>query len=244
MVAVVALVAAAFFVGRSSKSSSGDHISSTNSEVATGFAKLPTVKCNTGQGVIQPAVQLEPTTTVPLPASLAARLAAYRDSAGTTVIAPVGFDCEAGIGVDGSEHVTAFPKGKRNPAEYPQTSGTVVTIDIARACQGCIAEAICTFFPEAKPVGYYYGGIEGEECPEKPLHEEVAYTAKSTVIFSDPPHVNGSAVGSGGADPSLGALSYLESIGVRKVSCTLPKGQADACGGIVAATLAGAPLGG
>lgn len=43
----------------------------------------------------------------------------------------------------------------------------MVTINIARACQGCIAEAICTFFPEAKPVGFYYGGgIEGEECPE------------------------------------------------------------------------------
>lgn len=79
--------------------------------------------------------------------------------------------------------------------------------------------------------------------PRKPLHEEVTYSADSTVIFSDPPNVKGSAIGSGGPDPSLGAMSYFESIGVRKVSCTLPKVEADACAGIVAATLAGAPLG-
>lgn len=246
VLAIVAfgLLGAAFFAGRQA----GSDDSPPSAEVANplqvsdGFAEIPTVKCKTAEGVRQPAAQLDPTTQVALSPSEAEGLAAYRDSAGTLLVAPEGFDCEAGIGVDGGEHVTAFPGGERNPAEYPEESGTVVSLDIARACQGCIAEAVCTLFPEAKPVSSYYGAI-GEKCPEKPLREEVSYQAESTVIFSDPPKVTGTGIGSGGSDPSLGVMSYQETLGVRKVSCTLPGDQSPKCPAIVAATFAAVPLG-
>lgn len=209
----------------------------------SGLAQLPTVKCKTLEGVARPAVQLDPTTSVAIPASLAEGLSAYRDTAGTMVVAPAGFDCEAGIGVDGSEHVTAFPKGGLNPAEHPSSSGPVVTLNIARACQGCIAEAVCTLFPKAKPVSYYYGGVSGEKCPEKPLREEVSYVSESTAMFSDPANVSGTGVGSGGEDPSLGAISYFESLGVRKLSCTLPADESEVCAAVVGATFAAVPQG-
>ena len=242
--AVLVLLVAAFFAG----GEFADHDDQASKPTAAtapgsqGFARLPTVKCETALGVQQPSVPLDDKTLVAIPAADARGLAAYRNSAGTTLVAPKGFQCEAGIGVDGGEHVTAYPEGDRNPAEYPQRPGTVVTLNIARACQGCIAAAVCTYFPDAEPVDYYYGGIEGQECPSKPLREEADYAAKSTVIFYDPPTVKGAGVGSGGPAPSLGAISYADGIGVRKLSCTLPVGMAETCAGIVGATFAVVPL--
>lgn len=150
-----------------------------------GFAEIPTVKCRTVEGVHQPAAQLEPTTLVPVPRSVAKNLAAYRDSAGTMVVAPVGFDCRAGIGVDGSETITTYPKGSTPPVGGK--AGTVVDLGMATACQGCIAETICTFFPEAKPAKSYFGGLGELKCPEKPLREKVSYPAPTTALFEDPP---------------------------------------------------------
>lgn len=205
-----------------------------------GFAEIPTVKCRTIEGVHQPAAQLEPTTLVPLSPSVTKNLAAYRDSAGTMVVAPVGFDCKAGIGVDGSETITAYPKGSSPPVGGK--AGTVVDLGIATACQGCIAGTICTFFPEAKPVKTYFGELSELKCPEKPLREKVSYPAPSTALFEDPPKIAGSGLGSGGEEPSYGAISYFEPIGVRKVSCTLPPAEAELCPAIVAATFASVPL--
>jgi hypothetical protein len=212
----------------------------------SGFAALPTVKCKTLEGVHRSAVPLEPATEAAVPNSMAKVLAAYRDTAGTMIVAPLGFDCEAGIGVDGSEHVTAWPKGSPNPAQNPSGAnpGAVVSLNIATACQGCIAEAVCTFFPDAKPVKFYYQSLSsGLQCPEKPLREKVSYPSASTAMFVDPPRVAGTGLGSGGLDPSLGEISYAEPIGVRKLSCTLPPDEAGLCSAIVGATFAAVPLG-
>ena len=154
---------------------------------ASGFTAIPTVKCKTVEGISRPAARLNATTPVPIPPSLRSKLAAYRNTGGTIVVAPVGFDCKGGIGVDGSEFVAAYPKDSPYAGESHGEPGTVVSLNIAMACQGCIAEAICTLFPEAKPVENYYGTIGGSKCPEKPLREEVSYPAKSTALFSDPP---------------------------------------------------------
>jgi hypothetical protein len=90
-------------------------------------------------------------------------------------------------------------------------------------------------------VAAYYEGVEGEEYPEKPLHEEVSYPSSSVALFGDPAGVKGSGVGSGGKDPSVGALTFSEPLGVHKVSCTLPTSEREVCGAIVAAALASAP---
>ncbi len=210
---------------------------------ASGFTAIPTVKCKTIEGISRPAARLNATTPVPIPPSLRSKLAAYRNTGGTIVVAPVGYECKGGIGVDGSEFVAAYPKDSPYAGESSGKPGAVVSLNIATACQGCIAEAICTLFPEAKPVENYYGTIGGSKCPEKPLREEVSYPAKSTALFSDPPRVSGSGLGSGGIDPSLGAISYFEPIGVRKLSCTLPPEESELCTAIVGATFTAVPLG-
>jgi hypothetical protein len=187
---VIAVAVAAFLVGHSS--GGGKTTTSEKTEAAPkglAYATLPTVKCKTIVGYRQPATALGATTQVAIPTSLSGGLAAYRDRAGTTVVAPVGWACEAGIGVDGSEHVTAFPKGQINPGDEAGQAGDVVQLNLASACQGCQAEALCTLFPEAKPVAAYYEGVGGEECPEKPLHEEVSYPSSSVALFESAPAV-------------------------------------------------------
>jgi hypothetical protein len=167
-------------------------------------------------------------------------LAAYRNRAGTTLVAPKGWECQAGIGVDGNENISVYPRGKDDPAEYPAHSGMVVSFQLTPACQGCIAEAVCALFPEAK-VAQQYAAF-GTGCSAKPLREQVTHVSQATVLYFDPPKVEGTGVGSGGAVPSMGALSFSESLGARKVSCTLPPNRAEACVGIVSATLLAAPL--
>jgi hypothetical protein len=239
---VIAVAVAAFLIGRASEDGAATVVhEAARPAPEAAFAGLPTVKCHTIVGISRPAAALGARTEVAIPPSLAEGLSAYRDRAGTTIVAPSGWSCEAAIGVDGSEHVTAYPKGEADPGQEPGASGPVVQLNIASACQGCQAEALCTLFPQAKPVASYYEGVGGEECPEKPLHEEVAYPSPETAMFTDPPHVKGSGTGSGGADPSLGALTYSEPFGVHKVSCTLPPPQAGVCAAIVAAALLAAP---
>jgi hypothetical protein len=243
---VVVVAAAAFLVGRGSVDGGSTTVVDEHEVAAApaSFASLPTVRCHTIVGLSRPAAALGARTEVAVPVSLARDFSAYRDRAGTTIVAPSGWDCEAGIGVDGSEHVTAFPKDEVDPGEEAGSPGDVVQLNIASACQGCQAEALCTLFPEAPPVASYYEGIAGEECPEKPLREEVSYPTPDTAMFTDPPGVAGTGTGSGGGDTSLGALTYTEPFGVHKVSCTLPEGEAGACAAIVAAALLSAPAAG
>ena len=102
-------------------------------------------------------------------------------------------------------------------------------MQLVPACQGCIAELACTLFPTAKVVQQY--AALGTHCLAKPLREQVSHVTQSTVLFVDPPNVHGTGIGSGGTEPSIGALSLSKSLGARKVSCTLPEDQADACAG-------------
>jgi len=236
---VIALVAVAFLLGRGTAEGGGS--STAHSPIADpSFASLPTRKCRTQVGYSRTPTPLPATTRAALPAAIAHGLTAYRDSAGTTLIAPKAWECEAGIGVDGGERISVFPPGEDDPAEYPTHSGTVVSLQLTPACRGCIAEAVCALFPNAK-VAQEYAAL-GTKCPAKPLREQVTHISPATVLFVDPSGVRGTGIGSGGAVPSIGALSFSDSLGARQVSCTLPADEDEVCAGIVSATLLAAPL--
>ncbi len=207
----------------------------------TGFVELHTEKCPTGLGKKVPPAPEASTTRVAIPSSLAADLAAYRDAAGTTLIAPKGWECEAGIGSDDSERINAFPPGQEDPGEPPFRPGEVVSLQLYTTCERCIAEYACALFPSARVVKKY-GTAGTSRCPLDGLHEQVTYLSPTTALFSDPPNAKGTGTGSGGRTPSLGAMSYTEATGMRKVSCTLAAGRTDLCGGIVSATMLAAPL--
>lgn len=241
---VFALVAAAFFVGRRSGETraSGHTVVLTGKPTGSaGFALLRTRKCRTTIGSYLSPVPLGTTTRAAIPSTEAGGLTAYRDATGTTLVAPAEWECEAGIGADGNEHVVAYPPGHADFTEVPYPPGEVVSLEVIPACRGCIAGAICALFPMAKVVREA-AQLEGPCRDEKPLREQVTHVSKTTVVFVDPPHVRGTGVGSGGQVPSMGALSFSEASGVRKVSCALRQQFANVCAGIVGATMLATPL--
>jgi hypothetical protein len=243
VVAGIGLAAAAFFIGRGTVDQ-GETQTASSTEAppakgVPGFAVLPTRKCHTEVGYPTPPAPLTATTHAAIPPSVASGLAAYRDSAGTTVIAPKGWECEASIGVDGGQTVVVFPPGESaDPLQQPPEPGRVVALQLTPVCVSCIAEQACTLFPKAKIVRDALGIVD---CPAKPLREQVTHVSPTTVLFLDPAGVQGSGVGSGGDQPSIGALSVSESLGARRISCTLEADQADACAGIISASLLAAP---
>lgn len=202
---------------------------------------MRTQKCHTELATSLPPQPLTATTRAALPVSVAEGLVAYRDTAGTTIIAPKGWECDAGIGADGGELISAYPPDHPDPAEPPFGTGEVVSLQLIPACQGCIAEAVCALFPRAKVV-LDYATIGSPTCRPKPLREQITHVSRATVMYVDPPNVEGTGTGSGGDVPSIGALSFSEGSGVRKVSCTLPADRAEACAAIVGATMFAAPL--
>lgn len=214
----------------------------TASDAATaGFVELQTHKCLTSLGKKASPARLSPTTWAAIPRSIAGELVAYRDVVGTTLIGPKGWRCEAGIGSDDSERINVFPPGHSDPGEPPFHPGEVVSLQLYTTCARCLAEYICPFFPTARVVKKY-GTAGGPQCPTEGLREQVTRASPDTALFYDPPHSNATGTGSGGAAPTLGAMSFTEATGMRKVSCTLAVDRADVCAGIVSATMLAAPL--
>ncbi len=239
----VGLALAGFLVGRTSNGAASGHAAPSKSAKPRelGFAVLPTRKCHT-VAVGGPPAALSATTRVAMPASIAKGMAAYRDTHGTMVIAPVGWECEAGIGADGGESVTAFPPGKPIDPTKPE-AGQAVALEVAAVCIGCAAGMACTVLPNAPVVHENEGSFK---CKAKALREQVTHISSSfspgaAALFYDPPGVRGSGLGSGGEDPSLGGVATSQS-GAHKISCTLPADLAEACAGIVSASLLAAPL--
>jgi len=200
------------------------------------LAVLQTRRCPTELSVRVSRPPLPVTVRTAIPPSFAQGLVAYRDAAGTTLIAPKGWECEAGIGSDHSERVSAFPPGHENPAEPPFFPGQVVSLQLFTACKRCIAEGVCALFPKAGIVTKY-GTLGGPSCPPGGLHEQVTRISPETAIFADPPGIEGTGTGSGGRAASFGALSFSEASGVRKVSCTLSSAPDHLCARMVGATM-------
>jgi hypothetical protein len=240
VLAGIGLAAAAFFIGKGTADQGQTNASTgTNtrpSKPAPGFAVLPTRRCHT-ESVGAPSASLSATTRAALPAALAKGMAAYRDSAGTTVIAPAGWECEAEIGADGGENVTAFPPGKPIDPMKPE-AGQAVAVQVAAACVGCAGAMACTVLPGSTLV---HEDAPYIRCPSKALREQVTHVSDSAALFYDPPGVKGSGVGSGGEDASFGGVATAQA-SAHKASCTLPAEFAEACAGIIAAALLAAPL--
>jgi hypothetical protein len=213
---------------------------SASAAAAAGFVALPTWKCpSVGEGVSP--VAINSTTWVAIPHPIAAGLAAYRDAAGTTLVGPRGWKCEAGIGEDDSERINVFPPGHPDPGEPPFHPGEVVSLQLYTTCERCIAEYVCPLFPTARVVKKY-GTTGGPQCPAEGLPERSTHVSAQTALFFDPPNSEATGTGSGGRAPTLGAMSYTEATGMRKVSCTLAADLADVCAGIVGAAMLAAPL--
>lgn len=220
----LALAAAASFVALG-----GDGDSQDRKQVVA----LPSKSCETSEAFEGSSSSLEPKPTK-LPASAGARqLAAYGNSAGSTLIGPKDWECQSTIGADGSESIAVTPVPVESAFEE-HTEEAVTLIGIP-ACATCMAERLCALFPDAPPVAAYSPRLP---CDEKPPRESVEVIGDYAANFEDPPHVAGQGVPSGGRNAAIGTVAYEPSTGVVQVTCTLAPPQEDLCAEIATRGLA------
>lgn len=197
-----------------------------------GFAVLKTRRCPTESTVGQPYDPPPKEMVAPIPAAAAGGLSIYVSTFGARLVGPEDWECAAAMGVDGGQLIGVVPPGSARQAWVSGRGDAAVTARIESACAGCIASMICAFFPKASVVEIY------GDCPGASERERVDWASPSTAIFTDPPGVEGTGVGSGGALPSVGVVSYNRWSGARRVSCTVPTELAPYCGAMISATLA------
>ncbi len=252
--AVLALVVAGYLIGRSNESdeqasegspAAGSRELADRVEAIRGalsgagqLTMLRTERCPT-QGVGGGYVRPPATVAVRMPASYTS-LVAYAATNGTLLPAPARWECTAGLGSDGSAELGAGPIGSVRVQETGGFSelrphGSGVRATLIPACAGCIASAICSFFPRAAIVKAYE---PYEPCEGKPEGEVRFRVSPSAFVFLDPPRVHGSSAGSGGSFPSLGVLSYSPAMGVRQLGCTVAPSEMDACAQAIVAFVA------
>jgi hypothetical protein len=251
--AVLAVIVVAYLVTRSSTGGGASH-EDHRAVRQPGFASqvetirkamsgagearsLKTERCPTQAGVGGAYVRPPSRVQVRLPRGSTTNLVAYAASNGTLLPAPANWECTASIGVDGTEEVGAGPIGSvtaKKAGAFPELhrSGRAVRVTLIPACQGCIASAICSFFPRAA-VAKIYERLE--PCADRPEGELRSQVSHSAYAFVDPAGVRGSSIGSGGPFPSLGFLSYSTAAGIRELSCTAAVGEMSACADAIAA---------
>jgi hypothetical protein len=181
---------------------------------------------------------------LPIPARVSVRepagpdphLFAYAPSLGEVLPAPARWECTAGVGVDGNEEIAAGPIGSLVEGQegFPEVrpNGPAVRATLVPACAGCIAEAICSFFPGSRIVKTYESL---QSCDGEPPGEVRRRLSASTFLFADPPGVHGVAAGSGGRLAVIGVLSFAPDAGLRQVSCALPAAEFSRCAAVLVA---------
>jgi hypothetical protein len=167
-------------------------------------------------------------------------LVAYAATSGTLLPAPPKWECTASIGADGTEEVGAGPIGSvtiKGAGAFPELRrrGPAVRATLIPACEGCIATAVCSFFPHSSIAKVYESW---QPCKSRSKGELRFRLSRSAYVFVDPPGVRGSSTGSGGSLPSLGILSYSRAAGVRQLSCTVAASEMNTCAEAIVAFMA------
>jgi hypothetical protein len=200
---------------------------------------IRTERCPT-QTVIGGYVRPPARVSVRMPAGADPHLVAYAAGSGQLLPAPERWECTAGMGADGNEEIGVGPIGSVRIAKggaFPELRrhGPAVRATLIPGCEGCIATAICSFFPHSGIVKVYESLLP---CAGEPEGETRYRLSRSTFLSVDPPGVRGSASGSGGSLPSMGVLSFTRATGVRQLGCTMPPSEFHRCVVAVVAFLA------
>lgn len=241
-VVVVALVAGAYFIGRSTSSS--EVKKSLTSTSASASSSLPVVECPSsfGAGSVPPS-QYPAEEAVKLPVDQEDRLAFYSDSTRSTVplLAPRGWKCIFDEGADGSMFISIYPSDQNPPISIHSSQGSKsegVNASSTSDCQGCAATLTCPVFINApKDLGY-----TSLQCPSTaPPEEKLKFLEGSPtgsygiVNIYDPPDVEGTNDGSGGQYPANGVLEllpYQSNWTSTAESCVLPSKDKSLCSAI------------
>lgn len=138
------------------------------------------------------------------------------------LLGPPGWTCLGSVGMDGSSELSLNDPSDRN---------SVIDLQTAPACLGCMLDLVCGLFPAAAAADQQqYGAACG------PPAGETQHRVSSTVVdFSDPPGIPGSGGTSGGPYETVGAAIYVGQAngGAALLTCALPPASSQ-CDSIVA----------
>jgi len=191
---------------------------------------VPIVACPTTFGVSLPTIRLPAFVAIAVPADFANRLAVYSDTRGIIrVVGPKGWDCRAGISVDGQGTVEVFPATERTSsgAPFAELSEAVVGHETS-ACVGCAMTQACVLFTSAAAAAVQNGY---PVCSSPPPGQQATQLSATAVAFEDPPGVQGAGNPSGGTNPADGVMTYApySNDGSWIETCTLPVSDHSLC---------------
>jgi hypothetical protein len=194
---------------------------------------LPVTQCPTTFGT-QPsgAPATPPSSEVSVPNTLVGQLAIYTNSQNTmTVVGPIGWNCGAAYGADGSDDVSMYPPGSSSPTARSFTDSPVQAIVISNtgSCESCTEQQACPLFPAAATD---YQTDFQMTCPTtRPSAETVLQIESGLVSFLDPAGVKGDGYPSGGLYPAEGEMTYRtdDATGSWLETCTLVPAQQAVC---------------
>jgi len=193
------------------------------------LVQVPVSRCPTTFGIQGEKTKTRPATMPATLASAVARKVSFYAGA-ITVLGPAGGKCASSEGADGSAGITIVPAG--GDPQHP-TAG--VTVQEVPACQGCMADLVCAFFPAAgKNLGYSFTCSGSSNLKD----EVVTHVGRNVVRFEDPAKVKGNGANSGGVSPVQGLVFYLPPHGQRsddaaRIECALPSSESDVCSAVL-----------
>ncbi|HEY5262723.1 MAG TPA: zinc ribbon domain-containing protein [Acidimicrobiales bacterium] len=204
----------------------------TNSLVTV---RLPLKVCATSVGdASEVPVGLPSTIHVKMPKDDSGTLAFYSDNEGIIgVLAPIGWNCTAAIGADGSSSLHVSPAGQATLASGALSAGsTAETISAQQtsACVGCRVSLACPLFTISSNDS---SSELNQPCSlTRPTSETTTSINEHVVEFTDPPGIHGDADPSGGAYPAMGVMTYYgdrASQGSWTETCLLPPTDRPTC---------------
>ncbi len=184
---------------------------------STATVTIPVVGCPAwfgGEGTLPSPPS---TGNVTLPSDVAREFSLYgMDKA--LILAPKGWKCSGGVGMDGSFEVKI--------ADPADALATVSVVGAIGADRGYILRIACPFFADAaKTAEQDFPGIVTCSVPSG---ERVVRVDETDVEFVDAPGVTGTGDGSGSAYAVSGIVHY-DGKGASKVSCALPPASMSLC---------------
>jgi len=171
-------------------------------------ASLPVTKCPTSYGTPRRDVDLPARVRVMVTAALARQVSVFTDGLGTLdVVAPSTWGCTALDGIAASSSLIVYPPGEPRPSWGHVTtvrSGIVATQ--TGGCDGCSLETACPLFSAA---ARQYEAIYRTPCQHVARSSERrSVISASTVLFVDPPEVQGTGEPSGGELAAYGVMLW------------------------------------
>jgi hypothetical protein len=206
---------------------------------------LPVVKCPTEFAITTPP----PTTPVPttlvmeVPSDLRSTLAVYADTNEIQVVlAPRGWNCQAGYGADGSGSISVYPSGESTPtpsAEIPIRANSMdeaITLSETGGSPVIAAYTACPYFANAAAQTQQYGA--GNCTP--PANSIIEPISQEAVGVAIPAGQSVIGIPSGGLYMTNAVVLYTaaKQPGTYLGSCTLSQDKHAVCTAVLNNVLA------